>query len=73
MAEDTRSGTRKARLASGITVERAAAIIGRSGPTYVEREADPEKFTVGEFFRLYREVDPDMRPIMMGDLEALMG
>ena len=43
--------------ASGMTKSAVAAILGISVPTLNDREENPDKFTIGEFFSLYYEMD----------------
>ena len=43
--------------ASGMTKAAVASILGMSVPTLNDREENPDKFTIGEFFALYYEMD----------------
>ena len=54
----------KARKASGMTQAAAAAILGVSTPTYIDREEHPSKLTFGQFFELASVMDGDSRKLM---------
>lgn len=59
----------KARKASGMTLAGAAAILGVSVPTYMNRERDPSLMTFGEYFALASEMDEDSKKIAVGVLD----
>lgn len=61
----------KARKSSGFSQNAAAAIIGKSTPTYCWYEKEPEKMRLGDFFALYREMGKDEREVMWGQLRDL--
>ena len=60
-----------ARRSAGITQAGAGAIMGMSNVTYGKKEKEPEQFTLGEFFALYRELDPESQEIMWCQLVEL--
>lgn len=53
-----------ARVASGITQEKAASIIGVSTPTYIAREKVPKAFTIDELSRLYESFNDEAKGII---------
>lgn len=63
------NGIQKARRASGMTQEAAAAIIGVSIPTYIRKEKEPDRFTLREMCLLYQEMDDDAQDYMSRVLE----
>ena len=60
-----------ARKISGITREGVAAIIGVTAATWDNKEKDPCKFTLGQYFTLYREMDTDAQNMLWSYLEGL--
>lgn len=65
------NGVRKARKIAGLTREGAAAIIGVTAVTWDKKENDPLKFSIGEFFTLYRELDTDAQDTLWNYLEGM--
>lgn len=65
------NGVERARKVAGISGAGAAAIIGVTLPTWYTKEKDPLKFTIGQFFTLYRELDTDAREILWGYMEGM--
>lgn len=60
----------QARKSCNMNQDAATKIIGlRSISRYKEREDDPDKFTIGEFFALYNELDDFARERMWSYLE----
>lgn len=61
---------RQAREACGIGKRVAAQIIGlRSNSMYNKREENPDEFSIGEFFKLYYELDDFARSRLWDYLE----
>ena len=48
---------KQARNACGLSLEAAAKLINTSVPTYSNCENHPEKMKIGQFFRMYQELD----------------
>ena len=61
-----RSKLEKARRASGMSLDAAAALIGVSKPTYTSRERNPLLMTFGELFTVVSEMDSDSKQIAEG-------
>lgn len=65
------NGIRKAREVAGLSTVGAANIVGVSLPTWCSKEKDPLKLSIGQFFRLYRELDTDAKEVMWTYMEGL--
>lgn len=65
------SRLKKARKASGMTLEAASSILGVSIPTYIAYERDPSTMKFEQYFALLNEMDEDAKGIMAGVLEEV--
>ncbi len=63
----------QARRACGLTHEQAGKMLGMSGKTYGNREANPDTFTIKEFFALYDELDDFAKGRLWDFLEEKAG
>ena len=61
----------KARRASGMTQQAAAAVLEVSVPTYIKKEQNPKLLTFGELERLGREMDPVSRSLLGGAVQEV--
>lgn len=58
MEDCDKTVVRRVRMASGISKKEASEITGfKCVQPYSKRECDPDKFTIGEFFKFYGHVD----------------
>ena len=65
------NGIERARKVAGISTTGAATIIGVTPTTWYSKEKDPLKFSIGQFFTLYRELDTDAQEILWGYMEGM--
>lgn len=66
---ERKSWVERARKAAGITQVAAGEITGMSNITFGKKEKNPELFTIGEFFALRGEMDPESRALMDNELD----